>query len=94
MLAYLQNNTFQCVLVSDGSRSYVIFKYGNIQWTAGRGSSDAVVGYNSASSSFMVPQSTTPAIAAAVVRTSNVGVNGTWAFRVNLGETGCSEESK
>ena len=34
---FTQTNTFQCILASDGSQSYVIFLYadGLIQWTTG-----------------------------------------------------------
>ena len=51
----LQNNTFQCVLASDGFMSYVIFLYadGLIQWTTGDvsgvnglGGNQAQVGFN------------------------------------------------
>ena len=55
-----QTNTFQCVLVSDGFRSYVIFLYadGLIQWTTGDfsggmgglGGTQAQVGFNAGDS--------------------------------------------
>ncbi len=32
---YLQTNTFQAILVTNGRHSYAIFNYGNITWTYG-----------------------------------------------------------
>lgn len=50
----IQVNSFQVVLATDGVSSYVIFRYGEIQWTTGDksggsggfGGSEAVVGFN------------------------------------------------
>ena len=33
ILVLLQTNTFQCVLATDGTNSFVIFLYDDIQWT-------------------------------------------------------------
>ncbi len=91
---YLQRNTFQCLLVSDGRRSFVIFLYadGLIQWTTGTasggagglGGTEAQVGFNAGDGvrSASVPGSQTPSIIS-IDRTSNVGRNGVWLFRVD-----------
>lgn len=89
-----QTNTFQCVLVSDGTLSYVIFLYGDgeIQWTTGDnsggnygvGGTQALVGINAGDGiqSLSVPESQTPAIIN-IDRTSNIQTSGVWIFKVN-----------
>ncbi len=78
---------FQCVLVSDGARSFVYFLYadGLIQWTRGSASTvHAQVGFNAGDGVrfAVVPESQTAAIQN-IDETTNVGVNGLWAFRVD-----------
>ena len=42
---YLKTNTFQAVLVTDGLYSFVLFNYGDINWTTGTASGgDAFTG--------------------------------------------------
>ncbi len=36
---YFQTNTFQAILITDGTQSYAIFHYGDITWTYGAASS-------------------------------------------------------
>ena len=91
---FFQTNTFQCVLVSDGSLSFVIFLYadGEIQWTTGDnsggsgglGGTQAQVGFNAGDGvrSANVPGSQTAGIIN-ITKTSNIGVPGVWMFQVN-----------
>ena len=34
-LEFLQNNTFQVALITDGSQSFVSFRYGDMTWASG-----------------------------------------------------------
>ena len=90
-----QTNTFQCVLVSDGRLSFVIFLYaeGLIQWTTGDASGGtnglggipAQVGFNSGNRRQFasVEWSQTPAIVNIDDDIGNTGVKGVWVFRVD-----------
>ncbi len=92
-----QRNTFQCILVSDGQRSFVEFFYadGLIQWTTGDasggsgglGGTEAQVGFNAGDGIRFasVPGSQTPDIIN-IDTTSNVGRGGVWLFRVDQEE--------
>jgi hypothetical protein len=89
-----QTNTFQCVLMSDGTYSFVSFLYadGLIQWTTGDasggtnglGGTPAQGGFNAGDGArfFSIPGSQTSAILN-VYNTSNVGIPGVWTFRVD-----------
>ena len=81
---YLQTNTFQCVLATSTTDSYVILLYadGEIQWTtkgvlAGINIGDGI-------NSITIPGSLTPSIIN-IARTSNVGTPGVWMFKVDGG---------
>ena len=88
-----QTNTFQCVLATSGTESFVIFLYpfGRIQWTTGDnsfgddglGGIEALVGINAGDGirSYVVSGSRTSSIIN-ITRTSNVGIPGTWIFKV------------
>ena len=83
----LQTNTFQCVLASDGQRSYALFLYadGLIEWTTGSSSvAHAQVGFNAGDGvrSARVASSGTPAIIN-ISSTSNVNIDGMWIFEVD-----------
>ncbi|XP_003391519.1 PREDICTED: sushi, nidogen and EGF-like domain-containing protein 1, partial [Amphimedon queenslandica] len=91
-------NTFQCVLATDGGRSYVIFLYldDGINWVTGDasggkdgiGGTEAYVGFNSGGQNatyFAVQGSRTPAVID-IETTSNVEVAGLWIFQVNEAE--------
>ena len=90
----LQTNTFQCVLASSLSESYVIFLYGDLQWTTGDGSggtnglsgTKALAGINAGDGiNFVtVPGSLTPSIIN-IISTSNSGFPGLWIFKVDEG---------
>ena len=88
----MQTNTFQCVLATDGYKSFVIFlyAYGQIQWTTGYdggevnglGGDEAVAGINCDNSNFItIPGSRTPDIIN-IDQTSNVGIPGVWMFQI------------
>ena len=65
------------VLVTDGDRSFVLFSYGDIQWSGG-----ANIGFNSGNNSYMLPNSLTSAIKD-VDTSSNIGVPGLYIYRVD-----------
>ena len=94
----LQTNTFQCVLATDGYKSFVIFlyAYGRIQWTTGDdnggngglGGDEAAAGINAyrGAGSIIIPGSSTPQIIN-IDQNSNVGVPGMWIYK--LGNCEC-----
>lgn len=84
-------NTFQCILVTNSSETFAIFKYadGMIMWTSGGnqanlGGPEAQVGFNSGNgvtyASF--PGSLTTSIVN-IASTSNVGIPGQWVVRIS-----------
>ncbi|KAM6178478.1 LOW QUALITY PROTEIN: sushi, nidogen and EGF-like domain-containing protein 1 [Rhynchocyon petersi] len=88
-------NTFQIVLVTDGELSFTIFNYESITWTtgthgssggdsAGLGGIAAQAGFNAGDGRryFSIPGSRTADVAE-VETTTNVGVPGRWAFRID-----------
>ena len=91
----LQTNTLQCVLVTDGIDTFIIFLYGDIHWTSGTtaasgGPVEALAGYNAGDgiNSFTIPGSLTTRIIN-ITETSNVGIPGTWMFQLNCSGTYC-----
>ena len=85
---HMQTNTFQCILITDGTHSFVIFLYADdlIQWSRGNavGTVDAQAGFNAGDGTrnFTVEGSQTPSIVN-IETTSNVGVPGKYVFRVD-----------
>ena len=87
-------NTFQCILATSDSESFVIFLYSDLQWTTGSaslgyrglGRNEALAGYNAGDgiNSYTIPGSQTSEILK-LSRTSNVGIPGTWIFKVGKG---------
>ncbi|MEJ1283528.1 sushi nidogen and EGF-like domains 1 [Cricetulus griseus] len=88
-------NTFQIVLITDGRFSFTIFNYESILWTTGTHASSggdadglggiaAQAGFNAGDGHryFNIPGSRT-ADMAEVETTTNVGVPGRWAFRID-----------
>ncbi|XP_074254833.1 sushi, nidogen and EGF-like domain-containing protein 1 isoform X2 [Saimiri boliviensis] len=88
-------NTFQTVLITDGKLSFTIFNYESITWTTGTHASSggnatglggiaAQAGFNAGDGQryFSIPGSRT-ADMADVETTTNVGVPGRWAFRID-----------
>ena len=87
-------NTFQCVLMTDGTISFAMFLYadGEIQWTTGDasrgrngfGGTPAQVGFDAGDGVrfFSVPGSQTAEIVN-IDTTSNIGIPGVWLFQVN-----------
>ena len=43
---FLQLNTFQCVIATDGNTTFAIFLYNKIEWTTAFESTPAKVGFN------------------------------------------------
>ena len=82
-----QTNTFQCVLATSGTTSFVILLYadGEIQWD-----NNALAGINAGdgNNSITIPGSRTPYIIH-VTQTSNVGIPGMWMFEVGPGGNAC-----
>ena len=87
-------NTFQCILATSELESFAIFLYSNLQWTTGDNSggirglygTEALAGYNAGDriNSYTIPGSRTPGIIN-LTTTSNVGIPGTWIFKVGQG---------
>ena len=80
-------NTFQCVLATSELESFVMFLYVDLQWTTGDYSSvEALAGFNSGDqiNSYTLPGSRTADIIN-IAKTSNVGIPGTWIFKVGQG---------
>ncbi|KAJ1075812.1 hypothetical protein K5549_021662, partial [Capra hircus] len=87
-------NTFQAVLVSDGSYTFTLFNYYEINWTTGTASGGdpltglggvmAQAGFNGGNLTnfFSLPGSRTPDIVN-IQETTNVNVPGRWAFKVD-----------
>uniref|UniRef100_A0A8D1HYF8 Sushi, nidogen and EGF-like domain-containing protein 1 n=1 Tax=Sus scrofa TaxID=9823 RepID=A0A8D1HYF8_PIG len=98
-------NTFQTVLITDGRLSFTIFNYETITWTTGTHASSggnatglggiaAQAGFNAGDGRryFSIPGSRTADVAE-VETTTNVGVPGRWAFRIDDAQVrvgGCS----
>ena len=82
----IQTNTFQCILITDGTYSFVIFLYadGLIQWSLGTSSSiHAQAGFNAGDGvrATTISGSQTPEIVN-ITSTSNIGVPGKYLYRV------------
>ena len=87
-----QTNTFQCIMITDGNNSFVIFLYADnlIQWsradpsTEGGTVVDAQGGFNAGDGTrhFTIEGSQTTAIVD-IETTSNIGVAGKYLFRVD-----------
>ena len=98
-----QTNTFQCIITSNAEQSYVLFYYadGLIQWANPFFTEDEIPAYplagiNSGERFEVVTGSRSPAIIN-VDTTSNVGVGGVWAFRLDTIEVpmvACDDRSK
>ncbi|XP_036757174.2 sushi, nidogen and EGF-like domain-containing protein 1 isoform X1 [Manis pentadactyla] len=98
-------NTFQTVLITDGKFSFTLFNYETVTWTTGTHASSggnatglggiaAQAGFNAGDGRryFSIPGSRT-ADMAEVEATTNVGVPGRWAFRIDDAQVrvgGCS----
>ena len=88
----IQVNTFQCILASSELESFVMFLYADIQWTTGDdsdgskglGGTEALAGFSAGSYSYTIPGSLTSSIVG-ITETSNVGIPGTWIFKVGQG---------
>ena len=79
-LCFLQANTFQVVVATDGIVSYVCFVYGAIEWGP-----FSNIGFNGAvpGRSFMLPQALS-FDTIDIEFTSNVGEQGLYIYRVDL----------
>ena len=72
---YLQHNTFQVVLATDGEKSFVFFIYYDIQWGSGG------VGFSAGDG---VRSFTDSLASEALDHGSNVDIPGVYAYRVDL----------
>ena len=95
-ILYLQTNTYQCILATTPTESFVILLYadGEIQWTTGDvsggsdglGGTEALAGINAGDgvNHITIPGSLTSSIIN-IAQTSNVGIPGIWMFKVGEG---------
>ena len=76
-----QVNTFQVVLACDGDATYVLFLYGDIQWSR----NNIAIGFNGGDgvNFFNLPSAFTASGFSGLSNTSNVGIPGTFIFRVD-----------
>ena len=87
-------NIFQCILATTELESFVMFLYADLQWTTGDssfgndglGGTEALAGYNAGDqiNSYTIAGSRTSGIIN-LTQTSNVGIPGTWIFKVGRG---------
>lgn len=102
---YAQTNTFQCVLASDGSHSFVIFLYADdgIQWTTGdasggingTGGTPAQAGFDAGNTiDFTVIEGSFTDDIINIEELSNVNWPGMFVFQVNGKEVSTSDEGK
>ena len=103
-ICILQTNTYQCVLATSATKSFVIFLYadGGIQWTTGDGSkgvdglggTEALAGVNVGDgiNFITIPISLTPSIIN-ISKTSNVDIPGIWMFELPKGNCMCIQVS-
>ena len=79
-------NTFQAVLATDGTMTFVMFLYEDIQW----GSAQTTIGFNAGDRSQFItlPESLTAEGVLNLENTTNVGIPGVYIFRVdqNIGK--------
>ena len=86
----MQINTFQCVIATSKTESFVTFIYvsGGIQWTTSDSTNgiNAIAGINAGDgvNAVLINGSLTPSIIN-ISQTSNVGIPGVWIFKVGEG---------
>ena len=96
ILCLFQNNTFQCVLATDGTKSYAIYLYADdmIQWTTGDndggvnglGGAAAQVGINRGDGvEAVIVNGSRANDITDIFRNSNVGVPGVFIFDISEG---------
>ncbi len=68
------------ILANGGAESYVLFLYQDIQWSTG-----TTIGFNAGNmaNSFTLPEASDDTLTVEIDRTSSVGLNGVYAFRVD-----------
>ena len=91
----LQNNTFQCILSTDGRISFVLFYYleEGLNWSTGDasggvgglGGTPAQVGFNAGDGAryIVLPGSQTSDVLEFDDKIGNTGVKGNWVFQVD-----------
>ena len=74
-------NTFQTVLATDGSQTFVMFLYEDIQWA----NAQTTIGFNAGDrfQSITLPESQTIEGVLNLQNTTNVGIPGVYIFRVD-----------
>ena len=76
-LLFLQANTFQAVIATDGQKTFALFIYGDIEW----GDNDTTIGFNAGDGVRSIVVTTQPLD---VETGSNVGVTGLYINRIDL----------
>ncbi|XP_063292594.1 sushi, nidogen and EGF-like domain-containing protein 1 [Pelobates fuscus] len=79
-----QVNTFQAVLITDGTDTFLFYNYADLQWPTTNMEEIALAGLNSGRTTgyYQLPGSHTTDILK-LANTSNVGVAGRWVFKVD-----------
>lgn len=74
-------NSFQVVVATDGSKTFILFIYQDMQWSSSR----TTIGFNAGDGnrSYTLPGSSNAEYVLNLENTSNVGVPGVYIFRVD-----------
>ena len=91
----LQDNTFNCILASDGDKSYVLMMYSSIDWTATLVKNDSTnatlpawLGFSAGDGIRYTSITDTFSISVGdISSTSNIKQSGVWIFRVDGNST-------
>ena len=90
-MCFVQTNSFQCVLATNGSTSFALFIYyhkGSLQWSAGDADPERsyTIGVNAGDGvryMSLHEESTSISSLASLSQQSNVDINGMWVLRVD-----------
>ena len=85
ILHFLQNNTFQVILLTDGSTSYSVFLYNSIAF----GDGDTIIGFNDGTRFYTLAGGEGVSALSDVTGlpfSSNVGIDGVYIFRTDSSE--------
>ena len=83
-MQFLQHNTFQVILLTDGSTSYSLFLYNSMAWGNG-----ATIGFNDGTNFYTLAGGEGSLATSDVLNlpfSSNVGTSGVYVFRTDSGK--------
>ena len=77
----IQHNTFQVILLTDGTTSYSVFLYNSMNWGQG-----ATIGFSNGTSMYRLDERLPDFNVGDLPFSSNVGVDGVFIFRTESGK--------